>query len=79
MADTSSTNAVNAGMLDLGGDITVHRLGYGAMHITGDRIRDEPPDRDEAKAVLRRALELVWNAPDPDAGPPTGGPSACGP
>jgi hypothetical protein len=37
MADTSSTNAVNAGMLDLGGDITVHRHGYGrcASPVTG--------------------------------------------
>src|ERR687890_79191 len=58
VADTSSTSAVNAGMLDLGGDITVHRLGYGAMRITGEGIWGEPPDRDEALAVLRRAVEL---------------------
>jgi pyridoxine 4-dehydrogenase len=58
MADPSSTNVVNAGTLDLGGDITVHRFGYGAMRITGNGIWGEPPDRDEAKAVLRRAVEL---------------------
>ncbi len=61
MADTSPTNAVNAGTLDLAGDLTVHRLGYGAMRITGDGIWGEPPDRDEAKAVLRRAVELGVN------------------
>ena len=58
MADTSSTSAVSAGMLDLGGDLTVHRLGYGAMRITGEGIWGEPLDRDGALAVLRRAVEL---------------------
>jgi pyridoxine 4-dehydrogenase len=58
MADPSSTNLDNAGTLDLGGDLTVHRFGYGAMRITGNGIWGEPPDRDEAKAVLRRAVEL---------------------
>jgi aryl-alcohol dehydrogenase-like predicted oxidoreductase len=61
MADTSSTTAVNAGTLDLGGDITVHRMGYGAMRITGPGIWGEPPDRDGALAVLRRAVELGIN------------------
>jgi pyridoxine 4-dehydrogenase len=61
MTDMSSPNAVNAGMLDLGGDLTVHRLGYGAMRITGHGIWGEPPDREEAKAVLRRAVELGIN------------------
>jgi aryl-alcohol dehydrogenase-like predicted oxidoreductase len=60
MAETSA-NAVNAGTLDLGGDITVHRLGYGAMRITGDGIWGEPPDRDGAVATLRRAVELGVN------------------
>jgi pyridoxine 4-dehydrogenase len=58
MAEKPTTNAVDAGTLDLGGDLTVHRLGYGAMRITGQGIWGEPPDRDEAKAVLRRAVEL---------------------
>jgi pyridoxine 4-dehydrogenase len=44
--------------IDLGGDLTVNRLGYGAMRITGDGIWGEPKNRDEAKAVLRRAVEL---------------------
>jgi aryl-alcohol dehydrogenase-like predicted oxidoreductase len=43
---------------DLGGDLTVHRLGFGAMRITGTGIWGPPEDRDEALAVLRRAVEL---------------------
>jgi pyridoxine 4-dehydrogenase len=61
MNDSSPTNAADAGTLDLGGDLTVHRLGYGAMRITGDGIWGEPPDRDGAKATLRRAVELGVN------------------
>ena len=41
--------------------MTVNRLGYGAMRITGPGIWGEPPSRDEAKAVLRRAVELGVN------------------
>ena len=47
-----------AGTIDLGGDLTVHRLGFGAMRVTGDGIWGEPKNRDEARAVLRRAVEL---------------------
>jgi aryl-alcohol dehydrogenase-like predicted oxidoreductase len=47
--------------IDIGGDLTVNRLGFGAMRITGKGIWGEPPDRDEAKAVLRRAVELGTN------------------
>jgi aryl-alcohol dehydrogenase-like predicted oxidoreductase len=50
-----------AGTIDVGGDITVRRLGFGAMRITGPGIWGPPPDRDEAKAVLRRAVELGVN------------------
>jgi aryl-alcohol dehydrogenase-like predicted oxidoreductase len=60
MADLSTGNqAVTT--LDLGGDLTVGRLGFGAMRITGPGIWGEPPDRDEAIAVLRRAVELGVN------------------
>jgi len=45
----------------VGGDLTVNRLGFGAMRITGDGIWGQPADRDEAKAVLRRAVELGVN------------------
>ena len=44
---------------DIGGDLTVRRLGFGAMRITGEDIIGEPDDPDEARAVLRRAAELV--------------------
>jgi aryl-alcohol dehydrogenase-like predicted oxidoreductase len=47
-----------AGTLTLGGDLTVNRLGFGAMRITGTGIWGPPPDRERAKLVLRRALEL---------------------
>ena len=40
------------------GDLTVHRLGYGAMRLTGERILGPPPDEDAAKRVLARAVEL---------------------
>jgi pyridoxine 4-dehydrogenase len=56
-----TTAAVRAGTIDVGGDLTVNRLGFGAMRITGPGIWGEPPDRDEAKAVLRRAVELGVN------------------
>jgi pyridoxine 4-dehydrogenase len=43
---------------DIGGDLTVHRLGYGAMRITGDKIIGPPDDEDAAKDVVRHAVEL---------------------
>jgi pyridoxine 4-dehydrogenase len=45
----------------LGGDLTLNRLGYGAMRITGPGIWGEPKDRNEARKVLQRALELGVN------------------
>ncbi|GAA2590733.1 aldo/keto reductase [Dactylosporangium fulvum] len=56
-----SMHAGVAGTIDVGGDLTVNRLGFGAMRITGDGIWGEPPSRDEAKEVLRRAVELGVN------------------
>ncbi|WP_016909622.1 aldo/keto reductase [Streptomyces xiaopingdaonensis] len=47
-----------AGTLALGGDLSVHRLGYGAMQLTGPGVWGEPKDPDEAVRVLRRAVEL---------------------
>jgi len=47
-----------AGTFGLGGDLEVHRLGYGAMRITGKGIWGPPADLDQARAVLRRAVEL---------------------
>ena len=50
-----------AGTIDVGGDLTVNRLGFGAMRVTGAGIWGEPPDREVARAVLRRAVELGVN------------------
>ena len=54
-------SASTAGTIDVGGDLTVNRLGFGAMRITGSGIWGPPADRDRAKAVLRRAIELGVN------------------
>jgi pyridoxine 4-dehydrogenase len=56
-----TVNAKASGTFAIGGDLTVNRLGYGAMRITGDGIWGEPKDREGAKKVLRRALELGVN------------------
>ncbi len=45
----------------LGGDLLVNRLGFGAMRLTGEGIWGWPPDRENAKKVLRHALELGVN------------------
>jgi pyridoxine 4-dehydrogenase len=50
-----------AGDVSLGGEISVHRLGYGAMRLTGEGIWGPPKDRNAALAVLRRAVELDVN------------------
>ena len=54
---SSTTSAASAGTITLGGDLPVNRLGFGAMRITGSGIWGQPPDRELAKAVLRRAVE----------------------
>jgi pyridoxine 4-dehydrogenase len=56
-----SRPAAAAGRLSIGGDLLVSRLGFGAMRITGDGIWGEPRDGKEARAVLRRAVELGTN------------------
>lgn len=58
VAENTIPNAGAAGTITIGGDLTVNRLGFGAMRITGRGIWGDPPDRDEAKAVLRRTVEL---------------------
>jgi pyridoxine 4-dehydrogenase len=57
----AETQIPPGGVFRLGGDLPVHRLGYGAMQITGPGIWGEPADRDGAIAVLRRAVELGVN------------------
>src|SRR5438094_8821960 len=61
---TTTINAAMAGTIDLGGDLTVNRFGFGAMRLTGAGIWGEPADREECKRVLRRTLELGINLID---------------
>jgi len=61
MPASNGATAADAGTVDVGGDLTVNRLGFGAMRVTGRGIWGDPPDRNEARAVLRRAVELGVN------------------
>lgn len=53
-----SVSAAASGTFKIGGDITVHRLGFGAMRVTGKGIWGDPPDPAAARATLRRVPEL---------------------
>jgi aryl-alcohol dehydrogenase-like predicted oxidoreductase len=57
-------NAAQAGQLTLSDGITVNRMGYGAMRITGEGVWGEPDDIENAKRILHRALELGINLID---------------
>ena len=61
MQTQTEKTALASGTITLGGDMTVNRLGYGAMRITGQGIWGPPRDRDEAIRVLRRCLDLGIN------------------
>jgi pyridoxine 4-dehydrogenase len=61
MATLTAVDAKASGTFAIGRDLTANRLGYGAMRITGDGIWGEPKDREGAKKVLRRAVELGVN------------------
>jgi aryl-alcohol dehydrogenase-like predicted oxidoreductase len=54
-------NASLSGTYAIGGDLIIHRLGYGVMQLTGKGVWGEPRDPDEAVRVLRRAVELGVN------------------
>jgi aryl-alcohol dehydrogenase-like predicted oxidoreductase len=56
-----SLPAAKSGTFRIGGDLSIHRLGFGAMRITGPGVWGEPKDRQEAIRVLRRAVELGIN------------------
>ena len=58
---STQPTAAAAGTIEIGGDLTVNRLGFGAMRITGRGIWGEPPSRDQAIATLRRVVELGVN------------------
>src|SRR5207249_6689383 len=55
------TTSPTQSTFQLGGDLSVNRLGFGAMRLTGEGIWGWPPDRENAKRVLRRAFELGVN------------------
>lgn len=55
---TDTPTAAAAGTISIGDDLSVNRLGFGAMRITGPGIWGPPADHDEAVQVLRRAVEL---------------------
>ncbi|HTW86219.1 MAG TPA: aldo/keto reductase [Candidatus Sulfotelmatobacter sp.] len=61
---TQTLSAAAAGTITIGGDLPVHRIGFGAMRITGRGIWGPPADKDAALAVLRRAVELDVNLID---------------
>src|SRR5262250_2153635 len=58
---TDAASAAAAGTIEIGGDLMVRRLGFGAMRITGHGIWGEPPDEGQAKATLRRVVDLGVN------------------
>lgn len=60
-ATTDENIAAASGTFTIGGDLPVHRLGFGAMRITGKGIWGEPADAEESRRVLRRAAELGIN------------------
>src|ERR1700694_1094529 len=64
MQHTTQRPARESGTFTIGGDLTVYRLGFGTMRLTGPGIWGPPADRQEAIAVLRRALELGVNLLD---------------
>src|ERR1700691_2461043 len=58
---TFAPDAAKSGPSALGGDLTIHRMGFGAMRITGKGIWGPPKDPAEAKRVLKRAVDLGIN------------------
>src|SRR2546421_6335867 len=64
MQHTTQRPATASGTLTIGGDLTVYRLGFGTMRLTGPGIWGPPADKQEALAVLRHALDLGVNLLD---------------
>ena len=60
----TTASAEGNSIFKIGGDLPVNRLGFGAMRITGEGIWGWPKDRDEARKVLKRAVELGVNLID---------------
>jgi len=64
MEQTNQRPATTSGTFTIGGDLTVYRLGFGTMRLTGPGIWGPPTDKNETIAVLRRAIELGVNLLD---------------
>jgi aryl-alcohol dehydrogenase-like predicted oxidoreductase len=65
MTDTTQGPvAAASGTFEIGGELPVHRLGFGAMQLTGRGVWGEPDDPDECRRVLQRAVELGVNLID---------------
>ncbi len=64
MTTPRTPTATDSGTFTIGGDLTAQRLGFGAMRLTGAGNWGPPRNRDEARAVLRRAVELGINLID---------------
>lgn len=58
---TATISAEASGTFSISGDLSVHRLGFGAMRITGENVWGEPKNLEEARRVLRRVVELEIN------------------
>ena len=58
MTELTTATAADSGTFEIGGDLPVHRLGFGAMRITGNGIWGAPADHDASIAVLKRTAEL---------------------
>lgn len=63
-ASSSAPNAAASSVWKIGGDLPVHRLGFGAMRLTGEGIWGWPPDKENALKVLKRAVDLGVNLID---------------
>jgi aryl-alcohol dehydrogenase-like predicted oxidoreductase len=61
MSTNQKPDASKSGTFSLGGDLPVHRMGFGAMRITGEGVWGAPKDPVEAKKVLKRAVEIGIN------------------
>lgn len=63
-ASTTTPNAPAAGTFRIGNELNVNRMGYGTMRLVGEGAWGEPPNREDARNVLRRAVELGINLLD---------------
>jgi aryl-alcohol dehydrogenase-like predicted oxidoreductase len=61
MSNTATISATESGTFKLAGDLTVHRLGFGSMRLTGKGIWGDPANPEECRRVLRRAVDLGVN------------------